>query len=596
MSPLNKGPMMAPGNPAALRGPPMPRYGRVPPPLPPPPRMGRPMPPPPIFGHPRGRPLPTGLPRPGPMMGRPNGPPGLPPMFGPRGRPMPPMPPMPPMGPMRGPMGPRVLPMMRPGPRGILPPHVLPHTRPRFPPNHTNGKKMNNNKNNKLKELELKKPWMTEEIRTEIQKKNKLYAKAKKNKDTNEWKEFKHFRNKVIRMIRNAENEYYAKNPDQAHLYQDDEVVESDNSNESCFVDSEDDEEVSLYCEICDREFCTVEQLQQHVNEHQTCKIDGCTFTAHPKIVEKHISMQHCTGLYQRMKSVMSDGDIEKWKAERKRRYPTAANTKLQEAEQLEKKQRGEVVESQANKLTRPQAKKERRKNRKRPKQFKIIVPDDEPVRELYRGLIPFAGTQTLDVENGNRNNFVDQETFEKHEVEEAIENFVVSDEDEKIDELPATSEPLNNLSTIDVAVVPAVSRLMSLVADYGSDSNNDEPPEEVPIKRMKVEEEDLQTKSNEVINNIQSKVPTKENASTIKSADVRLTSSEESTKQRDKRFQKSKDFERKSNSFNRKRNDSQYSNGRLRLLNKLLSRSIQHERNAIFQCITFIEKNSFFD
>lgn len=32
------------------------------------------------------------------------------------------------------------------------------------------------------------------------------------------------------------------------------------------------------------------------------------------------------------------------------------------------------------------------------------------------------------------------------------------------------------------------------------------------------------------------------------------------------------------------------------RLLDKLLARSIQHERNAICQCITYIAKNNFFD
>lgn len=66
-----------------------------------------------------------------------------------------------------------------------------------------------------VQELELKKPWMTDEIRNEIQKKNKLYAKAKKNKDAKEWEEFKDLRNKVTRMIRDAKNDYLAKHPEQ---------------------------------------------------------------------------------------------------------------------------------------------------------------------------------------------------------------------------------------------------------------------------------------------------------------------------------------------------------------------------------------------
>lgn len=60
---------------------------------------------------------------------------------------------------------------------------------------------------------------MTDEIRSEIQKKNKLYAKAKKNKDAKEWGEFKDLRNKVTRMIRDAKNEYLAKHPEQVFFF-----------------------------------------------------------------------------------------------------------------------------------------------------------------------------------------------------------------------------------------------------------------------------------------------------------------------------------------------------------------------------------------
>jgi NAD-dependent DNA ligase len=56
---------------------------------------------------------------------------------------------------------------------------------------------------------------MTDEIRNEVQKKNKLYAKAKKNRNAVEWEEFKDLRNKVTRMIRDVKNEYFAKHPEQ---------------------------------------------------------------------------------------------------------------------------------------------------------------------------------------------------------------------------------------------------------------------------------------------------------------------------------------------------------------------------------------------
>lgn len=221
MSPLNRGPLLGPRvPPAGIRPPPPPRFGgRLPPPglpprMPPPPMN-------PVFGPIRQRlpppPRPVGVNRPsGPM-----------PLFGPRVRGIAPM--VPPIS-LRG-VGPRG-PLMRPWHRRALPPQILSHMRPRFSVGNGNakGKALNNVKKvSKLEELELKKPWMTDEIRSEIQKKNKLYAKAKKNKDAKEWEEFKDLRNKVTRMIRDAKNDYLAKHPEQGGQKTDDKnTIESE--------------------------------------------------------------------------------------------------------------------------------------------------------------------------------------------------------------------------------------------------------------------------------------------------------------------------------------------------------------------------------
>ena len=142
MSPLNRGPLMAPRMPSNMRPLPMGRYGRAPPPPPPLPGMaGRPgMPPPPMAFRPRGRPLPPPLPPRSVMMPGMYGPPPSMPMI--PGGPLPP--------PMMRHMGPRGPMPIRPGPRGMMPPHALPHMRPRYPPN-SNGKgKQGNKKSNKL--------------------------------------------------------------------------------------------------------------------------------------------------------------------------------------------------------------------------------------------------------------------------------------------------------------------------------------------------------------------------------------------------------------------------------------------------------------
>ncbi|XP_032671754.1 DNA-binding protein K10-like isoform X2 [Odontomachus brunneus] len=222
MSPLNRGPLV--GNrlpPGGMRPLPPPRFGGRLAPHGMPPRMPLPLPNP-VFGPMRQR-LP--LPPRAAGVSRPN---GLLPLFpGPRARGMAlgAVPPMIPrgVGPIRNSIRHWYRRIPPPPPP---PPQMMPPMRPRFAAGNGNikVKTMNNTKKiNKLEELELKKPWMTDEIRIEIQKKNKLYAKAKKNRNAAEWDEFKDLRNKVTRMIRDAKNEYLAKHPEQAYLYPDDE-------------------------------------------------------------------------------------------------------------------------------------------------------------------------------------------------------------------------------------------------------------------------------------------------------------------------------------------------------------------------------------
>lgn len=94
-----------------------------------------------------------------------------------------------------------------------------------------------------------------------------------------------------------------------------------------------------FYCESCDRSFPNDAKLQEHLSEHRTCGIDGCKFTAHTKVVDNHVRMQHDTGLYRRM---ISNDDTEKWRAERKKKYPSQANIEVRQLQQQEMIKRGE--------------------------------------------------------------------------------------------------------------------------------------------------------------------------------------------------------------------------------------------------------------
>lgn len=74
-----------------------------------------------------------------------------------------------------------------------------------------------------------------------------------------------------------------------------------------------------FHCESCDRDFPTEAKQKQHISEHVICGIEGCNFSAHMKIVEKHISLQHRTGLFNRIVKGNSPEEIAKWVADRKR-------------------------------------------------------------------------------------------------------------------------------------------------------------------------------------------------------------------------------------------------------------------------------------
>ncbi|XP_050457229.1 FMR1-interacting protein NUFIP1 isoform X1 [Cataglyphis hispanica] len=602
MSPLNRGsPLGSRILPAGARPLPPPRFGGrpaipqrvpLPPRMPSPPRMRRMPPMNPMFGpvDPRQR-IP---PPPPPPLSQPSRPVsggggisrlnGVPPLFpgGLRARGH--------LAPIAPPMGPRG-PFMRPWPRRMLPPQMMPPMRPmRYNTGNASlkGKPIRNAKkiNNRAESDLIKKSWMTDEIRHEIQKKTRLYLRAKKyqNKNTVEWQEFRDTRNKVTRMIRDAKNEYFAKHPEQVPPNPADEETENQ-GDENC---ASSNDKKSYYCEVCDRDFPSKDTLSEHKSTHRVCGIDGCTFSAHPMLVEKHISMQHRTGLYQRMKDLSIPENLEKWLMERKKRYPTEANINLRKAEELEKLQRGEIIKQNSNVHTRTNKTVNVRQKKRRPrKRYGCENNNYVHTDELYRGLHPFPGTSVL--QEGNKvciekegNKVCIDEEVGLHEETDLYAEITgnISDED----------DILQTSTTLEATNLPAISSpiLPILVANYESESD-DEAPEEVPVKRMKIEElqQDKITK-----NTIDEEISDIQKCENDKLKSDKLNNESQKTVVKYQNEQKHEMnrilIDNKNNKLLRR-----YHN---KLLEKLLSHSIQHERNLICQCIKYIIDNNFFD
>ncbi|CAH1396941.1 unnamed protein product [Nezara viridula] len=103
--------------------------------------------------------------------------------------------------------------------------------------------------------------------------------------------------------------------------------------------------EGDYYCEVCDRSWMTPEELEVHISEHITCHFEGCFFKGAPKIVALHVKLQHDSGMFDKIVKSSNKEDIEKWREERRRKFPTLENIEKKIAERKEMEERGERIE-----------------------------------------------------------------------------------------------------------------------------------------------------------------------------------------------------------------------------------------------------------
>lgn len=99
-----------------------------------------------------------------------------------------------------------------------------------FPPpklrqlkNKINAKKSNKKKQSQQNQVDLKSPWVSEDLRNEFKKKEELLAKAKsatESTKTEQWNAFKEQRTKCDKMYKAAKMEYIGKHPEEVRIPQ----------------------------------------------------------------------------------------------------------------------------------------------------------------------------------------------------------------------------------------------------------------------------------------------------------------------------------------------------------------------------------------
>jgi len=106
------------------------------------------------------------------------------------------------------------------------------------------------------------------------------------------------------------------------------------------------------YCEPCDKEFTQLGPYEAHKATHETCWHPGCAFSATRKVVQAHFHGSHgqfsgsgykmidVEGQKFRVLMGQSPEEIEQWRAERRKKFPTA------EVEEAKKKELAALVEA----------------------------------------------------------------------------------------------------------------------------------------------------------------------------------------------------------------------------------------------------------
>lgn len=325
------------------------------------------------------------------------------------------------------------------------------------------------------------------------------------------------------------------------------------------------------YCEVCDRSWVTPEELEVHLSEHITCHFEGCCFKAAPKIVALHVKLQHDSGIFEKIVKSSNKEDIEKWREERKRNFPTLQNIEKKLAEHKEMEERGERIEPNIKSFTRNKLMNSKEKGntdekkfnnkRKRNKSKNFKNNPDKKVK----GFNPqFLSTASLpndieDAKNDEDCNISDEEWISDNKG--VVESAPISNVLMNLSCNYASDDEIDSHQTVsDKKESDQVNTL-----EGRCEESDDEPPEEEKIVR-------------------ESDVPYTELSSQHKTITDRFSKKKRHLKHQLKHKPKVMEWQPSS----RKRP--------LTLLEKLLTKEIKQERNYILQCIRFIISENYFE
>nr|XP_019561437.2 nuclear fragile X mental retardation-interacting protein 1 [Aedes albopictus] len=354
----------------------------------------------------------------------------------------------------------------------------------------------------------------------------------------------------------------------------------------------------NLWCEGCDVNCKTEEELRRHLSQHRACEVEGCKYVGHPRVMKRHWRLAHDEEkLKERalMESKEGPEDVEKWRKERRMRYPSKANVLRRMQEQEERFKRGERIEEDKSRFP--------NKKQWEPSQRKDNVKDSRSTRRKRRGhkkveeiaetvgsesdsdddvktRIKFKGTAELkDYKEKQKNSLsllcaYGSDSDESSEEESAEESTVV------VENSDSASQELE--TTVSTETFASTESHLSEGEIVDSDSENElaEEKEHVPE----------QSTIGAVKDNVGEINPENDEAETKKRHRThrkrRADGSEGGPSDQSKTPRIDKPLLDYSKLCHARKNT---------LLEKLLEPEIRHERNVLLQCVRFVVQNNFF-
>lgn len=390
------------------------------------------------------------------------------------------------------------------------------------------------------------------------------------------------------------------------------------------------------YCKYCREGFRSENELFLHRKSHERCAYDGCQFNASAKVIAEHIQRVHLkTNSLVKIQDLTTPEQIEKWKEERRKRYPTTANVILRQQAQEIRLQRGEKLQDrqqrfgdfqQRNHISNFDSLNQQKGNRQRHQKIKHNRYQGE--RKYHKFQDKTARDEemeTTEISSAVEAKCEQTKSVKPH-VPPKLQKKVQPQEDDSSDDVVATprfngTSQMKNYHGMETLVKEKAA--LSILGMYGSDSESETKDDSKPddeaapqpnysktfevmdINTDEVAQENntdktLEINGHEVAQDIDEgeapdEAPIAHNCKML----LPVTTTSSLTEITSRKRKRDKQSHRRDNRTST-RSGLDYSKLRCRpyvnpFLEKLLQEDIRHEKNVLLQCVNYVVKNNFF-